>query len=143
MKGEVVEKWVSALRNGKFNQTSHVLNRIEENDGTVQESFCCLGVLCKLYEEETGELNHEIDLVKTVGKKQCMARKYDGEAHLLPPAVLQWAGMNDCLGDLSEAPVELLDRIKNTYVSRLVELNDTGATFEELADIIEMTKEYL
>lgn len=149
MKSEVVEKWVSALRGGKFNQAKHVLNRIEENDGTVLESFCCMGVLCKLYEEENGSLDHEIDLVSTVGKKSCVARKYDGQSHVLPSAVLRWAGMNDCLGDLSEVPKDLLDPIKNKYVSEarfnnsLVDFNDRGATFEELADVIEMTKEYL
>lgn len=43
---EVIERWVAALRSGKYEQAHEVLN-----DGV---GFCCLGVLCDLAAKDGG-----------------------------------------------------------------------------------------
>jgi hypothetical protein len=43
---ENTKKWVEALRSGKYKQTEHVL---QDTNG-----YCCLGVACVVYEQETG-----------------------------------------------------------------------------------------
>lgn len=149
MNDRVVEAWVLALRSGEFKQGKYVLNSVHESEGVVDERFCCLGVLCKLYEEETGSLDHNLSIVSTSGSSKAVARSYDGQTYCLPEPVIRWAGMKTATGDLEKAPPEVLDPMKHKCVSftkfnnSLVDFNDKGASFEELADIIEETKEYL
>ena len=40
MNQEIKQKWVEALRSGKYKQTTYVLRR--------EDSYCCLGVLCDI-----------------------------------------------------------------------------------------------
>ena len=49
MKKRVLTKWLKALRSGKYKQGRGALCQIDKK-GT--ESFCCLGVLCDLYNKE-------------------------------------------------------------------------------------------
>lgn len=42
MKKKIAEKWVAALRNGNYKQTTYTYYQEEDN------SYCCLGVLCEL-----------------------------------------------------------------------------------------------
>jgi len=48
MTQELKDKWVAALRSGKYKQTSGVLKRMESGAC----SYCCLGVLATLAGEE-------------------------------------------------------------------------------------------
>ena len=47
----IKEKWLRALRSGRYAQTNGYLHK--EVNG--QDRFCCLGVLTNLYVEENGE----------------------------------------------------------------------------------------
>lgn len=50
-KKEVYQRWIAALRSGKYRQGKYVLKQI--NSGGA--SFCCLGVLCDLAAKDGGE----------------------------------------------------------------------------------------
>jgi len=45
MNKEVKQKWIKALRSGRYKQTQGVLREKCNND---KDSFCCLGVLCNV-----------------------------------------------------------------------------------------------
>ena len=47
MKADIKQKWVAALLSNKYEQTDMRLR----HDG----GYCCLGVLCDIYSQETGE----------------------------------------------------------------------------------------
>lgn len=78
-------------------------------------TFCCLGVLCELYRRETGdgiwENNHFLMV-----------------SDVLPPKVSDWAGLAE-----NNPTVEGI--IGDTS---LAERNDTGTSFSEIADIIDV-----
>jgi hypothetical protein len=127
MKKEVMEKWVKALRSGEYNQTKNFL--------CTDAGYCCLGVLTDLYIQET------IEQAPLFAKNWEEAYKdnedeqtvfvFDNENETLPQEVLNWAGMKDHCG---------------TYNSRdkcLTVLNDTGMSFEKIADVIEQNCENL
>ena len=52
MKAELKEKWVSALRSGKYQQGIHVLRRCAGIGLSDNDSFCCLGVLVDVVSPE-------------------------------------------------------------------------------------------
>lgn len=74
-----------------------------------EDRFCCLGVLCDLYAKDTGNTWESNGSV-------CNMHRSD---QLLPLQVQEWAGLKH------SDPMGLAGR------------NDDGATFEELAAIIE------
>lgn len=72
MKKSIANKWVKALRSGKYTQTKNNLT-----DGV---GHCCLGVLCELYIKDTKDNIKDGTL-------------YDYESEVLPQCVISWAGM--------------------------------------------------
>ncbi len=115
MNPEVKQKWIAALRSNKYPQGKTALKSNGE--------FCCLGVLCDLHAQETGaEWEHEI--LEEEGHKEM--GYYLGSRDYCPPKVVKWAGLQD------SDP-----KIKSKVDPRLSFLNDNGATFEEIADLIE------
>ena len=109
MNPQIKQKWVDALRSGDYKQGQNYLR--------TDNGFCCLGVLCDLYGKEN---NVEWNLVNN-------GQNYEFEEFesYLPPFVVEWAGVEE------DAP-----RI-NGEIGTLSELNDTGSTFEQIADLIE------
>lgn len=113
MNPEIKAKWLAALRSGEYGQGKDCL----KGPG----GFCCLGVLGDLMVEE--------------GKAEWQTDGEDGQAKLfdnklvLSPQVVDWAGLPSdpegfFCGDVGlKAPLTMM--------------NDQGATFEELAKIIE------
>lgn len=113
MKKTVMKEWVTALRSGKYKQGRHQLK-------TSKNEYCCLGVLCKL---------------SGLAKFNKLESYLDADV-ALPEQVMKWAGIKDSEGKLPKA-------IKNDDGSKsksLAQLNDNGASFEEISYIIE--KEY-
>jgi len=109
MNPEIKSKWVAALRNGKYEQTTTVL-RSAENE------FCCLGVLCDLVDGERWS-EGVITIRLPEGSRFC--HQY-GEAAVFPPhAIVVRASL-----DIDVA-------------HQLASMNDKGATFSEIADYIE------
>lgn len=79
MKQSILNKWVRALRGGRYKKTCNML-KTPTDEG--KERHCFLGVLCDLHSKETGTEWDEDG-------------RYLGEGGSLPEAVRKWAGLND------------------------------------------------
>jgi len=119
MKKAIMEKWVKALRSGKFEQTQHVLH---DNNG-----YCCLGVLCELAPNTEFSQKTAGDtggfLIEGTEVEEEVEETYSS---VLPPSVMNWAGMFSCTGGPQGWQKE-----------SLASMNDKGKSFTEIADIIE------
>lgn len=127
MKKEIADKWVAALRSGEYQQAKEWL---KTNDG-----FCCLGVLCDI----SGLGTWATEPCEGVYAKHLGAVAYcdddSMDATALSDKVQEWAGMFSEEGSLRD------DDAAITY--SLVQMNDEGWTFEEIADYIETNWEKL
>ncbi len=102
MNQEVKNRWIEALRSGEYKQGMAKLR-------TIDDRFCCLGVLCDISNISTW-INNGI----------FHSYAYGGLAfEILPIIVGEWA-------DLDEGSQQILMR-----------LNDSGKSFIEIADYIE------
>lgn len=143
MKKEIAKKWVRALRSKKYRQAKGVL-KTKTKSGAV--SHCCLGVLCELYQQarkkvkkpllETDDFSArhaDMDLPKTN-----RVFEFAGDATVLPPPVLRWAGVEDDTGSFRrDFKLEYRDKV----YTGLAELNDAGCRFSAIADIVEQYPE--
>jgi hypothetical protein len=109
MKKKIMKEWVAALRSGEYKQGVEALR--------VNDKFCCLGVLCNLHAQTHPK----------IAKKQLDPESYLEEDGILPKSVMDWAGMKSAEGCFYS------DDGPNT----LIELNDDGATFDVLSNVIE------
>lgn len=107
-----VKRWVDALRSDAYEQARRVLYN--------GRGYCCLGVACKLYGEEHGV---EFGPPKGINFRHAFL----GSEILLPPEVEEWLGLREGDGSFADG-----DDVKS-----LAELNDTGSSFAEIADVIE------
>src|SRR4051812_6793094 len=105
---ENAKKWVKALRSGDYEQTRNTLRQ--------DDSFCCLGVACDLHAKATG--NEWTEDETTWGWQ------YFGSSHVLPYEVVDWLGLNDSTGEISDDQSLSSD-------------NDRGASFADIARLIE------
>lgn len=78
MKPEIKNKWIKALKSGKYKQGTNTLK-------TIDGKYCCLGVLCKLYGQEKG----------VNWRKRGTSNYFLDECSYLPSAVQEWAGLTD------------------------------------------------
>jgi hypothetical protein len=120
MNPEIKAKWVAALRSGEYKQGRSKLR--DEHD-----NYCCLGVLCDLAAKHgvgMWKLTDQADYTFNVGR--------DLSATSLPKAVREWAGTNTNHGD-----VVLPQTSRTCTAITCIGLNDTGATFPLIADLIE------
>src|SRR5678815_3622160 len=104
------QKWVDALRSGRFMQTRHTL--------ADDMGYCCLGVACEV------AIENGIQLVKKKVSERHGYISFDGAENYLPAAVQQWLGLKTDTG--------LFDGERT-----LAYENDDHATFHQLANIIE------
>lgn len=124
MNKNIAKKWVEALRSGKYAQAKGRL-KLKDEKGT---SYCCLGVLCEIsglgkWVANAEELSRGTQEYTTEGV-------YAGVGGL-PDNVRYWSGMGSSLGSY------------DARCSALSGLNDTGKTFNEIANIIEAHVEEL
>ena len=113
MNPEVKAKWLEALRSGEYEQ-GH--GKLRSGD----DEYCCLGVLCDLA-VKAGVV------AEPVLSENRNLYYYDGfceAAH--PQVVANWSGVIG-LGDFHDGERE----------RTLAHINDEGASFSEIADIIE------
>jgi hypothetical protein len=122
-----LELWITELRSGKYKQGRHRLHF--EEDGVA--SYCCLGVACKLFSEETGR----------TGESSRQEVSYNHMSTVLPVNVRMKLGLSTSIGSFRHN--EETKAIFDSELSSLVELNDIGATFEQIAQIIELRPEGL
>lgn len=109
------QKWVDAIRSGKYKQTTAKLS-----DG---QSYCCLGVACEL------AMDSGVALYKQVYNGGVVL--YNGCQGMLPAEVKRWLRLDDS-GSYAEG----------MHIA-LVSLNDTGKSFKEIADFIEGNQDKL
>jgi hypothetical protein len=123
MHEHIKKLWVDALRSGNYRQG---IGRLRCAD-----TYCCLGVLCDLYDRDQGGPGWD-----------------DGDQNylrcgaFLPREVARWAGIitddPDCF-----APNEVIQTEFNvtlpdhTIRGSLTDANDSGFSFLEIADLIE------
>ena len=122
------QKWVDALRSGKYKQTREALRNDEGNE----PKFCCLGVACDLYAKETNVDGwQKIETgVNTLYK--FVSEESSSEA-ALPRPVAEWLGLNSVEGEFDP-------ELAGLKVSTLIALNDDHDMrydFKKIADIIE------
>ena len=112
MNQAIKEKWVAALRSGEYQQCTGALCR--EGGGRDADKFCCLGVLCDIMQE--GEWKPAESLY---GNKRRFSIGDSSNCNKLPLALLDRTG------------------ISMSLENRLLEMNDNGETFAQIADYIE------
>ncbi len=109
-----IERWVIALRSGKYKQTRDVLHK-------VRGGYCCLGVACEV------AIKNKIEVEKIKAGKEY---KYDQCSVSLPNSVSDWLGIE------SEDPLLFSDRKKHSASY----WNDSEKySFKEIAKLIEYT----
>lgn len=108
MNPEVKEKWLEALRSGRYKQG---YSNLKNSD----DQYCCLGVLCDLHGKETGN--------------EFTGRYYLRDRYSLPEEVVSWSGLS---GPWAAIPEPINDH------NSLADMNDKFKfTFHQIADIIE------
>ena len=126
MKKDIADAWVATLRSDLYAQGRDVLAN------ATRTKHCCLGVLCEIAIENGVEM--EVAIEGAVGEytnSHGVCMKYDGEGYRLPDAVRVWADMMFDDGRLYDEDTEDLPS------DSLADLNDSGASFKEIADHIE------
>lgn len=104
MKQDIKKKWIAALYSEEYIQG---FGALRHRTATGNMTYCCLGVLCKLYLDEKGlEWNSQ-----TVPSSL-----------FIPPKIQVWAGLN------SHNPA--------VYGVNLADRNDKYMSFTEIAEII-------
>ena len=120
MKQSIMKKWVAALRSGEYRQTTGSLTVIS---GAEDRGFCCLGVLTDLCAK-----NFDLPLEAVLSIEQGGG---------ICPDVEKWAGMRSDLGHLPRMiPVDP-EYDGSGQCESLANLNDAGADFKRIADVIE------
>lgn len=111
-KKEILQKWVKALKSGKYVQG---VNKLRSN----KDEFCCLGVLCDVYAKECNGGRWE-DQTYYGLKTFVITDNSESDAYSLPN------GLSKALG------------IDSKFESRLIDMNDEeGADFIQIAEFIE------
>lgn len=113
MKLEPKKLWLEALRSGDYKQGKGYLR--------TNEGHCCLGVLC-----EVAIANG----VPVTREEEQGYHYYDSDCAMPPAEVMEWAGL-----DVGNPTV--LDRDNPNFETTLATMNDSGASFEKIAAVIE------
>ena len=128
MNPEVKQKWIDALRSGKYEQGSEKLRS--------QQGYCCLGVLCDLYAQEH-ETQWEFRGNEETNLQLMDYWYFEDQSEFLPDSVKEWAelpvGNPSVRVDVSEED----DENDWFYKDEIANLNDSGYTFNELSNVIE------
>lgn len=140
MKKLIAKKWVKELRSGRWEQGLHALCSIEEGN----KCYCCLGVLTELYNIEQIKKRKKKLITKDVQNrcndgKDVIAYKSGEDSwneDTLPTEVMKWSGIIAENGSLLDANLDV------DYES-LADMNDSGKSFNFIADIIEKHYESL
>lgn len=116
---------VAALRSGKYAQTT---GRLKDIDG----GYCCLGVACDI--SKVGKWASENETIAGTYYLDC-----DTD---LPLKVREYFGFHSASGLIANLTedIEIIDEDDEDNIivgDNLIDLNDNGATFNQIADIIE------
>lgn len=129
MKPDTKQLWITALRSGNFPQGKNVL-AYKLPDGVTY--YCCMGVFCEIlpYVERTDSNERSFSNIAYVATG-------DEETVI---TVLPWTVVDTEKLDANNPVIEYTGRDRHGYTSErisLAELNDSGFTFNQIADLIE------
>ena len=127
MNPEVKQKWIDALRSGKYEQGSERLRSVS--------GYCCLGVLCDIYAKEHNT-EWEFRGNEETNLQPMDYWYYEGESEFLPESVMDWAGLKVPNPSL-RIDVEDNDEDNWYYQDEIANVNDSGYTFNDLSKLIE------
>lgn len=121
------KKWIKALRSGKYKQGRQALCR-EDVSGN---RYCCLGVLCDVF-----NIPFELKTMHMNGADRIYGPKNGSKdwAALSSPSIRNLVGLSNESGFFKN---------RNGTSETLANLNDSGFSFEKIADIIESEPEGL
>ena len=127
MNVEIGARWIQALESGRFRKgrcSLHVTAGTEIDEAN--DSFCCLGVLCRLAVADGVDMKVGVEPGAKAGATGLKVG-YDEAYGLLPESVREWAGMEHELSDLPK-PV---NRFRT-----LADMNDRSTSFTPLVEAI-------
>ena len=136
MKSEIKEQWLKDLRSGNYRQAKNQLKEVGFKGS--RPSYCCLGILCNIYNKQTGQGSWDKNGV-LVSEVYCNEDGSDlTENGVLPNEVRRWAGLNKenphvQYGGKYHAISELNDGKARVGSRTLDYLN-----FKQIADLIEV-----
>jgi hypothetical protein len=119
----IKDAWLVALRSGDYEQGQCQL-RSPEN------KFCCLGVLSDVLSKD----NPEIQWIKTFDYFRISDGEF-GSAEVLTQNIANKAGLTELDPIVNIIPTD--KRCAPVEQIKLSTLNDTGKTFDQIADLIE------
>lgn len=128
MNPTIKAEWISRLRSGEYTQAKAVLR--EAYSGPEVGGFCCLGVLCEIAVED------DVTQMLYQNGQFFYGSGMGSRTSLLPDEVQAWAGIQGGAGLIENYTYDGDGRGH----ADLADINDSGKTFAEIADIIE---EYL
>ncbi len=135
MNQDIKQRWVEALRSGLYEQGK---SRLRKRDAaTLNESYCCLGVLCELAVQD--DVIPEPKFLEDDGDFLYGNVTNLGGSTQLPPEVIAWAGLSEHSADPAieypRSPGE--DSTLTEESVWLSEYNDDTGTFLQIADLID------
>lgn len=140
---ENAKAWIEALRSGKYEQTDNTLTLLNSNGEMC--GHCCLGVACELAMAAGVDITREIKLSTGETREVATYMWENGSQNaVLPEPVREWLGLRTFGGEFFASDgVDPDTGEQFDYDTSLAELNDSGATFEEIAKVIESEPEGL
>ena len=115
---EFVRGWVEDLRSGEYLQGTGRLRRKMRRGDKIVDEFCCLGVFCDRFAKQ-----HEIEWEGPT----FMRETYGLPQELVPMIPNYTRGLIGIVVDFGPG----------IGTNSLTELNDSGFTFDQIADVIE------
>jgi hypothetical protein len=131
MNPEIKARWIAWLRDPSHEQGQSYLKK--------GGKYCCLGGLCELAIED-GVIHRSLETTRILQEDTV---SFYGESAVLGGVVMDWAGLESNRAYIAELreripgsapPDTLIDFTTNT---NLASLNDSGLTFNQIADIID------
>jgi len=139
MNPEIKEKWIAALKSGKYRRAT---GRLVTREGETPVAHCCLGVLCDIHKEITGEGYWEDNSIDGMSYTD----QINTSARVLPIGVRKWAGIDYSNGMFNpdEADKKRLSSFGGRFSGErtaLAEIND-ASTKEDFSDVIPFIEKY-
>lgn len=133
MDPDIKAQWVNDLRSGEIKQGKTTLCREDTGE------MCCLGVLSELAYQAgvVGKESMPDTLVIDREQIEATVTRYGDSSFSLTASVAEWAGVKTEEYDLPTLSGILPFRDSRNVTVYLDVLNDTGFTFDQIADLIE------
>ena len=128
MNTQIKQKWIDALRSGKYEQGSEKLRTVT--------GYCCLGVLCDLYSQEHNT-QWEFRGDEEINPQSQDYWYFDEYSEFLPESVMNWAELKSHNPTVRVDVEDDEDEDNWSYTDQLSDVNDSGYDFSQIANIIE------